>query len=218
MDEVLSKFLSPEIIEFNCPECSKKSLWTKTQRIQNYPQYLIIVFQRFVFDWVPIKLEVSFEPKLDNFDIKILSETQKKENEKILDVDKEEEFEKEFNKEIEKEKKDEDDDENLNLIRDLKARKKGHAGAEREARAARIGVRIGVISRQTATEREVLADAAAEVRQSAVAGIGELNLLLPALVLLLPDADIVAHGIVTALAERPGLRCCAAKAYSRKQK
>ena len=111
MDEVLSKFLSPEIIEFNCPECSKKSLWTKTQRIQNYPQYLIIVFQRFVFDWVPIKLEVAFEPKLDNFDIKILSESQKKENEKILDVDKEEEFEKEFKKEIEKEKKDEDDDE-----------------------------------------------------------------------------------------------------------
>ena len=104
MDEVLSKFLSPEIIELNCPECKKKTLWTKTQRIQNYPKYLIIVFQRFVFDWVPVKLEVAFEPKLDKFDLKVLSESQRKENEKILDSAKEEPFEA-----VKEEKKDEDE-------------------------------------------------------------------------------------------------------------
>ena len=100
MDEVLSKFLAPEIIELNCPECKKKSFWTKTQRVLNYPKYLIIVFQRFVFDWVPVKLEVAFEPKLDNFDLKVLSESQHKENEKILDTAKEEAFEEEEEQEI----------------------------------------------------------------------------------------------------------------------
>lgn len=104
MDEVLSKFLSPEEIELNCPECKKKSIWTKTQRVQNYPKYLIIVFQRFVFDWVPVKLEVAFEPKIDNFDLKTLSESQKKENEKILDSAKEEAYEKEAKKNEEKKK------------------------------------------------------------------------------------------------------------------
>ena len=110
MDEVLSKFLSPEEIELNCPECKKKSIWTKTQRVQNYPKYLIIVFQRFVFDWVPVKLEVAFEPKIDNFDLKTLSESQKKENEKILDSAKEEAYEKEAKKNEEK-KEDKKDDE-----------------------------------------------------------------------------------------------------------
>ena len=95
MDEVLSRFLSPEIIDLNCPECKKKTFWTKTQRVINYPQYLVIVFQRFVFDWVPVKLEVSFEPILDKFDLQLLSKSQKKENEKILDTAKEEALEEE---------------------------------------------------------------------------------------------------------------------------
>ena len=90
MDEVISRFLSPEIIELNCPECKKKSFWTKTQRVLNYPKYLIIVFQRFVYDWVPIKLEAAFEPILDNFDLKLLSREHKKENEIIIDSTKEE--------------------------------------------------------------------------------------------------------------------------------
>ena len=48
--ETLQKFLSPENIEKNCPECKKKVSWTKTQRILNYPEYLIIVFRRFILD------------------------------------------------------------------------------------------------------------------------------------------------------------------------
>ena len=100
MDEVLSKFLAPEIIELNCPECKKKTFWTKTQRVLDYPKYLIIVFQRFVFDWVPVKLEVSFEPIIDKFDAKLLSQNQHKENEKILDTAKEEALEEEEEQEI----------------------------------------------------------------------------------------------------------------------
>ena len=100
MDEVLSKFLAPEILELDCPNCKKKSEWTKTQKVMNYPKYLIIVFQRFVFDWVPVKLEVSFEPILDNFDLKLLSREHKKENEVIIDTTKEELAE---NEEVEEE-------------------------------------------------------------------------------------------------------------------
>ena len=100
MDEVLSKFLSLELIELNCPECKRKTFWAKTQRVLNYPKYLIIVFQRFVFDWVPVKLEVSFEPILNKFDLKLLSSSQHKENEKILDTAKEEALEEEEEQEI----------------------------------------------------------------------------------------------------------------------
>ena len=68
----------------------KKCEWNKTQKVVNYPKYLIIVFQRFVYDWVPIKLETAFEPILNNFDLKLLSREHKKENEVIIDSAKEE--------------------------------------------------------------------------------------------------------------------------------
>ena len=90
MDELLSKFLAPETVELNCPECQKQSMWTKTQRIKNYPQYLIIVFQRFIYNIVPIKLEVSLEPTVDKFDLAVLSQNHKKENEKIMEQKEEE--------------------------------------------------------------------------------------------------------------------------------
>ena len=112
MDEVLSKFLSPESIEIDCPFCKKKTLWSKTQRVLNYPKYLIIVFQRFEFDKEPIKLEVSFEPTLDKFDLNTLSQPHKKENEKSyekeLELQKEKEKEKEKEKSLENEKIKED--------------------------------------------------------------------------------------------------------------
>ena len=68
----------------------------------NFPKYLILVFQRFVFDWVPVKLEVAFEPVLDNFDLKLLTREHKKENEVIIDSAKEEALE---NEEVEEEMK-----------------------------------------------------------------------------------------------------------------
>ena len=105
MDEVLSKFLAPEIVELNCLICQKKTNWTKTQRILNFPKYLIIVFQRFVYDWVPIKLEVAFEPVIDNFDLKSLAGSQRKEGEKILEKDEEIKLEKKFEEIQKKEEK-----------------------------------------------------------------------------------------------------------------
>ena len=105
MDELLSKFLAPEIVEYNCLVCKKQTSWTKTQRVQNYPKYLIIVFQRFVYNLVPIKLETSFEPILDKFDLAILSQSHKKENEKVLDKDREMALEKEQQNEKSEDKK-----------------------------------------------------------------------------------------------------------------
>ena len=111
IDEALSKFLASEDIEFICPECKKSTLWTKTQRILNYPKYLIIIFQRFYYDLVPVKLEVAFEPTIDNFDIKLLSQSQKKENEKIIDSAKEEAFEKELKEKDQNKEKSNDEEE-----------------------------------------------------------------------------------------------------------
>ena len=105
MDELLSKFLAPETVELNCPECKKQTFWTKTQRVQNYPKYLIIVFQRFVYNIVPMKLETSFEPTLDKFDLAILSQSHKKENEKVLDKAREMALEEEQKKEKSEDKK-----------------------------------------------------------------------------------------------------------------
>ena len=110
MDEVLSKFLSIDTNEIDCPLCNKKTFWSKTQRVINYPKYLIIVFQRFEFDKEPIKLEVSFEPTLDKFDLNKLSQSQKKENEKLFEKELEIQLEKEKEKEkaLENEKNKED--------------------------------------------------------------------------------------------------------------
>ena len=110
MDEALSKFLSSVSIEIDCPFCKEKTLWSKTQRVLNYPKYLIIVFQRFEFDKKPIKLEVTFEPTLDKFDLNILSQPQKKENEKLYDKEIEKEKEKSLENEKNKEDKKEEED------------------------------------------------------------------------------------------------------------
>ena len=91
----------------------------------------------------------------------------------------------------------------LDLIGNLEAREDGHAGAERETRRRGIRVRVSIISRQTASEAEVLPYASAQIRQAGILRRRELNLLLAALVLLLLDADIIRHSVVAALAQAP---------------
>lgn len=84
-DEVISKFLGEENVEMNCKECKESTSWNKTQRIKNFPKYLIIVFQRFVYDWVPIKLETKLLAPTENFDFRVLSCNHSKQNEKIIE-------------------------------------------------------------------------------------------------------------------------------------
>ena len=101
VEDCLQNFLSEESFDLDCPVCKKKTQWTKTQRILNYPKYLILIFERFVYDWVPVKLECKFTTKLNDFDLKILNREHKKENEKIIEsgldeLNEEEEREPEF--------------------------------------------------------------------------------------------------------------------------
>lgn len=102
MEESLNKFLGEETLEIDCQICKSKTSWVKTQKVKNFPLYLIIIFQRFIYEWVPVKLEVQFKPILDNFDLKILQRDHSKPGEKVLEsgldeLNMEEEKEPEFN-------------------------------------------------------------------------------------------------------------------------
>ena len=104
LDDCLQNFLAEEYVDLDCPICKKKTKWTKTQRILNYPKYLILNFERFVYDWVPLKLECKFNTKLDDFDLKILNREHSKPDEKIIEsgldeLNEEEEKEPEFKEE-----------------------------------------------------------------------------------------------------------------------
>lgn len=85
LNEVLEKFLSPEILEMNCENCKETTNFNKTQKVLNFPKYFIVLFQRFVYDWVPLKLDVQLKFDENNINYKILSREHKLENEKILD-------------------------------------------------------------------------------------------------------------------------------------
>ena len=102
MEESLNKFLGEETLEIDCQICKSKTSWVKTQKVKNFPLYLIIIFQRFIYEWVPVKLEVQFKPILDNFDLKILQRDHSKPGEKVLEsgldeLNMEEEKEPDFN-------------------------------------------------------------------------------------------------------------------------
>lgn len=102
MEESLNKFLGEETLEIDCQICKSKTSWVKTQKVKNFPLYLIIIFQRFIYEWVPVKLEVQFKPILDNFDLKILQRDHSKPGEKVLEsgldeLNMEEEKELDFN-------------------------------------------------------------------------------------------------------------------------
>lgn len=100
LEECLAKFLASEIVELDCPKCNKKSSFVKTQKINQYPAYLIIVFERIVYDWVEIKLDVEFILGSDKLEFKSLTRTHSKSNEVVIveeNKKEEEEVEPEFN-------------------------------------------------------------------------------------------------------------------------
>jgi ubiquitin carboxyl-terminal hydrolase 5/13 len=66
-EETINKFLGEELVELNCSLCKQTTNWIKTQRVKNFPKYLIIIFERFVYDWIPLKLEVAFKPPVEKF-------------------------------------------------------------------------------------------------------------------------------------------------------
>ena len=87
IDDCINKFLGEEILnDISCPNCKEKTNWISTQKILNFPKYLILVFERFVFnDWVPVKLEVQLDLKLLDFDLKVFCRDHSKPNEKVIE-------------------------------------------------------------------------------------------------------------------------------------
>lgn len=84
LEECLEKFLTEEVLTLDCPKCNHKSEFTKTLKIKNYPKYFILVFQRFVYEWVPIKLEVQMNINKENIDLKALSRNHSKQYKEII--------------------------------------------------------------------------------------------------------------------------------------
>jgi len=90
-EETVNKFLGEELVELNCSECNEKTNWIKTQRMKNFPKYIILILERFVYDWVPIKLEVAFKPPLNKFNFELLARKHSKDGEYLLPSEEKEE-------------------------------------------------------------------------------------------------------------------------------
>lgn len=85
MEDCIKKYISEEeVLEVDCPYCKIKRNWIKTNRILNFPKYLIVIFARFVFDWVPVKLEVKFKALIDDCDLSLLQKEHKFQNERLI--------------------------------------------------------------------------------------------------------------------------------------
>lgn len=58
-DECLRTFTEPEMVEFHCPQCQRKTPASKSTKFQTFPEYLLVSAQRFVYEnWVPAKLNI----------------------------------------------------------------------------------------------------------------------------------------------------------------
>lgn len=85
IEDSINKFLGEEAVDLQCTVCKEGTKYIKTQRLKNFPKYLIVVFERFVYDWVPIKLEVQFQTPLSNLNLSVLTSSHSKQNEKIIE-------------------------------------------------------------------------------------------------------------------------------------
>jgi ubiquitin carboxyl-terminal hydrolase 5/13 len=101
LNEVLEKFLSPDVIQMNCDNCHEHTDFYKTQKIQNFPKYFIVLFQRFVYDWVPLKLDVQLKFNENDINLKDLSREHIIENEKVIEESNEKASDENENMEIE---------------------------------------------------------------------------------------------------------------------
>lgn len=73
IEESMKSWLSVDQVELNCVKCNKKTSYLKRQRMKNFPNYLFIVYQRFVYDWVPYKLDIDFVINYEKIDFSLLS-------------------------------------------------------------------------------------------------------------------------------------------------
>jgi ubiquitin carboxyl-terminal hydrolase 5/13 len=85
-DEIVAAFLGEETVNLNCVKCGESTNYIRTQRVKSFPNYLIIVFGRFLYDWVAFKLETKVEMPID-FDIGLFAKDHKKEGELVITED-----------------------------------------------------------------------------------------------------------------------------------
>lgn len=86
MEDCIKTWLGEEIVSLKCSVCNEDTTWVKTQKIKNFPQYLIILFQRMIYDWIPVKLELKFEAVVDNCDLTCLQRDHSKPGEKVIEA------------------------------------------------------------------------------------------------------------------------------------
>lgn len=73
IEESMKEWLSIAQVDIECDKCKKKTVFNKRQRMVNFPQYLIVLYQRFVYDWVPYKVDIDLIINYDKIDFALLS-------------------------------------------------------------------------------------------------------------------------------------------------
>lgn len=85
IDECLSEYLT-EKLEVNCEKCKKNTNHIANKKFLNYPEYLIIVFERFFYNEKGgVKSNAQFIINIDNVDFKILSPNISKDGENVVE-------------------------------------------------------------------------------------------------------------------------------------
>ena len=85
IEECISQYLN-EKIEVNCEKCKSNTKHVINKKMLNYPEYLIITFERFFYNEVGgAKSNAQFILNTENVDFKILSPNNSKEGENVIE-------------------------------------------------------------------------------------------------------------------------------------
>ena len=86
IEECISQYLN-ENLDVNCEKCQKNTNHSINKKLINYPEFLIITFERFFYDETgPAKSDAQFILSSDNnIDFKILSPKTSKEGENVIE-------------------------------------------------------------------------------------------------------------------------------------
>lgn len=103
LEECMQLWVNPVQINYNCSNCKKETIFNSSQRVCNLPKYLLVSYNRFVYDWVPFKLDIDFVFDENHINLELLTRPfTKLEGENLFPEDKESNttlVEPEFNKE-----------------------------------------------------------------------------------------------------------------------
>ena len=85
IEDCLSEYLNGQI-EVNCSKCNKNTIHHMNKRLLNFPEFLIVVFERFIFiSTGAAKSQAQFLLKTDNIDFSSLSPKISKDGENVTE-------------------------------------------------------------------------------------------------------------------------------------